>query len=171
MEKHPSSQSTHADGAQPASVFAFPELFPAGMRLLLDGETHTAFFISLDGGESLPLLRSVPLTPASATVFLALLKAYPLHCSHRSLYRALYPSTEHIDEDAWWGQVKDLALPMMRRALKTLLPALRTCGLQVVSLRGQGYLLTSAIRHPKHQGEASVDQQKDPTLLLRPPDS
>jgi biotin operon repressor len=159
MEKRLSSQSANAYAAQPASVFTLPDLLPANMRLLLDPETHTAILLSLEGAESLPLFRSVPLTPASASVFLTLLQAYPLHCSHRSLYRSLYPSPESDDDDAWWGQVKDLALPMVRRALKALLPALRICGLQVVSLRGQGYILASATMQKEDQ-EASTHEEK-----------
>lgn len=144
MEKHALSRSTHADAPHPTAVFAFPELFPADIRLLLDIETHTAIFLSLQEGETLPRFRSVPLTPASATIFLALLQAYPFHCSHQSLYRSLYPSPECTDDDAWWEQIKDLALPLIRRALKTLAPALKTCGLQAISLRGLGYLLAPA---------------------------
>ena len=160
MEKRRPSQST--------AVFAYPELFPADMRLLLDGETHTALFVSLEAGDARPVFRSLPLTPASATIFLALLQAYPAYCSHRVLYRCLYPSPESDDEDAWWGQVKDLALPMIRRALKTLLPALRICGLQVVSLRGQGYLLTSATTAKERQEEAPQEGKTGPSCCTLP---
>lgn len=57
MEKHPLFQSAYGEVAQAAAVFAFPELFSADMRLLLDIETHTALFISLQGREALPLIR------------------------------------------------------------------------------------------------------------------
>lgn len=168
MEKHPSPQSTYRNATQAASVFAIPELFSTSMQLRLDVETHTALFVSLQGGEAFPQVRSVPLTPASARLFLALLQAYPWHCSHQSLYLALYPSPERVDDADWWEQVKDLALPMIRRALKKLAPALRTGGVQVISLRGQGYLLAPATRQTPQQGEAPDERKTHPSCRSLP---
>jgi hypothetical protein len=168
MEKHPSPQSTSGETTQAVAVFAIPELFSADMQLRLDVETHTALFLSLQGGEAFPLVRSVSLTPASTRIFLALLQAYPWHCSHQSLYRVLYPSPERADDDDWWEQVKDLALPMIRRALKKLAPALRTGGVQVIALRGQGYLLAPAMRQTPHQGEAADERKTHPSCCSLP---
>jgi len=134
MEK-PSSQA-----AQAAHVFANPSLLPAQTRLLLDPENHTALLVSLEGAALSPLFRSFPLTPSATQVFLSLLQAYPHACSHQALFRALYPEACSPDEQAW-DQEKDLAIPLIRRALKSLLPTLRGCGLQAVALRGQGYVL------------------------------
>ena len=165
MEKHPSNQSTPGDAPQAAIVFAIPELFSTDMQLRLDVETHTALFVFLQGGEAFPQIRSVSLTPASTRLFLALLQAYPWPCSYQSLYRALYPSPKRADDDDWWEQVKDLALPMIRRALKKLAPALRTGGVQVIALRGQGYLLAPATRQIPHQGEAPDETKTHPSAL------
>jgi hypothetical protein len=91
------------------------------------------------------MFRSFPLTPSAEQVFLSLLQAYPRYCSHRSLFLALFPETASNDEHTWL-QEKDLAIPLVRRALKSLLPTLRACGLQAISLRGRGYMLAAATK-------------------------
>jgi hypothetical protein len=141
MEKCSSSQLP----ALPAYVFDFPGMLPADTRLLLDPVTHTAILLSVVGVESFPMFRSFPLTPSAEQVFLSLLQAYPRYCSHRSLFLALYPDTASNDEHAW-VQEKDLAIPLIRRALKSLLPTLRACGLQAISLRGRGYMLAATTK-------------------------
>ncbi|HEU5376970.1 MAG TPA: helix-turn-helix domain-containing protein [Ktedonobacteraceae bacterium] len=168
MEKHPSPQSTSGDTTQAASVFAIPELFQADMQLRLSVETHTALFVSLQGGEAFPQIRSVSLTPASTRLFLALLQAYPWPCSYQSLYHVLYPSPKRTDDNDWWEQVKDLALPMIRRALKKLAPALRAGRVQVIALRGQGYLLAPATRQTPRQGEAPDERKTHPSCCSLP---
>src|SRR5579885_988455 len=168
MEKRPSSASTHADPAHLSHVFVFPDVFPSHCQLFLDRNTHVAVLLFREETESPPLLRFVPLTPTSANIFLALLHAYPLHCTHQSLYRSLYPSSGGTDEDLWWDQMKAFALPIIRRALKTLGPALRSCGLRVVSLRGEGYLLAHA-PGPQEQTEQTNRSLCSSAPLVRAP--
>ncbi len=163
MEKHPSPPSTQA-----ATVFVIPELFQADVQLRLDVETSTALFLSLQSGEAFPQIRSVSLTPASTRLFLALLQAYPWPCSYQSLYRVLYPSPKRTDDDDWWEQVKDFALPTIRRALRKLAPALRTGGVQAIALRGQGYLLASAMRQTPIQEEAPDERKTHPSCCSLP---
>ncbi|HEU5376343.1 MAG TPA: hypothetical protein VFV38_12940 [Ktedonobacteraceae bacterium] len=126
-----------------ASVFVLPGLLPAEQRLLLDPETHTALLLTVAGADAFSWFRFFPLTPSATQVFLTLLQAYPRACSYQSLFRSLYPlaSTHEEREEVWESK---LAVPPIRRALKALLPTLRSLGWQVISLRGQGYLLACA---------------------------
>ena len=64
-----------------ARVFALPEILPARVRVVLDVDSRTALLLHLDGEGITPLLHSFQLTPSAARVFLALLQAYPQHCS------------------------------------------------------------------------------------------
>lgn len=136
----------------PAYVFDIPAILPTQTRLVLDPVTHTAMLLSERGVESVPLFRFFSLTPSAQQVFLSLLQAYPQYCSHRSLFLALYPETACQEEQVWMEE-KDLAIPPVRRALKSLLPTLRACGLQAISLRGQGYLLASREHPPEYTPE------------------
>jgi hypothetical protein len=130
--------------ASSVHLFALPELLPASVRLLLDVQTSTALLFRLEGTEVAPFPHSFPLTPSSARVLFALLEAYPRYCSYRSLFALLYPlPSEQEEPGRWWQQ--ELAVRPIRRALVTLLPLLRFLDLQVVSLRGQGYVLASRL--------------------------
>jgi len=156
MENASLPQAALAHRASPASVFALPEILPANTRLLLDPEAHTVSLLTQEGVEAAPMLRSFSLTPSTTRLFLSLLQTYPLHCSHRALFLSLYPDTEKQREREWWTHDKDLALPLVRRALRSLLPAFRACGLRAVSLRGQGYVLASASTSNEHATEPSI---------------
>jgi hypothetical protein len=149
MEKHLVSLSTPACTDLSVQVFVDPTLLPVGMQLLLDVETRTALLLAFEEGTSPCLFRTFPLTPSAAQIFLVLLQAYPDHCTHRALFHALYPGGESKGEQAWERE-RDLALPLVRRALKSLLPTLRGCGLRAVSLRSQGYVLA---RIPQAQSQ------------------
>jgi hypothetical protein len=143
MEEHLLFQPTAARYVSSVSVFVLPGILPADRRLLLDPVTHTAILLAVEGSDAAPMFSSFQLTPSATTVFLMLLQAYPHYCSYQSLFHSLYPPTLAQDErDQVWE--RKLAIPPIRRALKALLPALRSFGLQVISLRGQGYVLASA---------------------------
>src|SRR5260370_39841714 len=103
MERFSPERPTTRQSDSLAHVFVFPELFAAHTLLLLDREAHTALLLSLEEGEKIPSLRSFPLTPSAARVFLALLQAYPRHCAHRALFAALYqlPPGENENERLW----------------------------------------------------------------------
>jgi hypothetical protein len=125
-----------------ASLFLFVEMLPADRRLLLDPGAHTAILFKGDGAWGDLQFHSFSLTPSAAQLFFTLLQAYPHYCSYHMLFCALYASTPRQDE---LGRIEDSTLMVLpvRRALKTLLPTLRSLGLQVISLRGQGYVLAS----------------------------
>lgn len=149
MKKCPPCQPISAHAALAASVFLLPGILPTDRKLLLDRETRTALLIAVEGSDAVPAVRSFLLTPSSTTVFFALLQAYPQYCSYQSLFRARSASTAAQNQQSWnWD--KAFAVPPIRRALKTLLPTLRSLGLQVVSLRGQGYVLASAQEPGEH---------------------
>ncbi len=159
MEKHLVFQPATARYASPASVFVLPGILPADRRLLLDPETHTAILLALEGSDAVPMFRSFQLTPSATAVFFTLLQAYPHYCSYQSLFHSLYPPGPAPSErEQVWE--KELALPPVRRALKKLLPALRSFGLQVISLRGQGYVLASA-HAPARRNRDDAPQSKE----------
>lgn len=124
-----------------ARVFALPEILPGGARVVLDVQSHVAFLLNVENTETTSLLHSFQLTPSAARVFLALLQAYPQHCSYQSLLTVLYPFSPEGPSSAWECHVRPV-----RRALVALTPALRAFGLEVVALRRHGYLLAPAPR-------------------------
>jgi hypothetical protein len=132
-----------SQAAPSASVhtFTLPELLPPHARLLLDTHTSSALLVHLENADLAASPRSFQLTPASTRVFLLLLTSYPIHCSYHSLFVALYPLDQQQEASRIWQ--RDLALRPIRRAIVTLLPALRGLDLQVVSVRGQGYVLAT----------------------------
>ena len=147
MEKHVLFQPTIKRAALPASVFLLPGILPADRRLLFDPETHTVLLLTVAGSDAVPMFQSFQVPPSASRVFFTLLQAFPQYCSHQTLFRSLYPQIPEEDQQEWnWQQM--LAVPLVRRALKALLPVLRGCGLQAISLRGQGYVL-AAITHPQ----------------------
>jgi hypothetical protein len=121
-------------------VYAPTELLPVNRRLVLDPEMRTVLLLSLNEEAETPFFRTFLLSPSATPMFLALLQHYPHHCPHRELFAMLYPHGRHLDESTW-EQERNLAIPLIRRALKSLLPILRECGLQALSVRGQGYVL------------------------------
>ena len=101
-----------------ARVFALPEILPERVRVVLDVNSRMALLLNLDGEETAPLLHSFQLTPSAARVFLALLQAYPQHCSYQALLAVLYPSSPESPSSAWDHHVRPI-----RRALVALAPA------------------------------------------------
>lgn len=132
-----------------ASVFALPGLLPDGIRLLVDPVTRCVIVIPVIGMEPDSLLRSFPLSPSATHLFLALLRAYPHHCSYHALFRTLYPCASGITahNNAWDRQIMRHAV---RRARKALMPVLRECGLQALAVRDQGYVLAAASKANKN---------------------
>ncbi len=124
-----------------AQVFALSEILSEQTQIVLDVQARLAVLLKLDGGKTAPLVRSFQLTPSAARVFLALLEAYPQHCPYQTLFVALYPAPLDTSSPVWEQYVRPI-----RRALRHLAPVLRAFGLEVVALRGRGYLLASAAR-------------------------
>jgi DNA-binding winged helix-turn-helix (wHTH) protein len=158
MEKCSFFPSTTVQEDSPTS-FVLPGVLPAETWLLLDAEAHTVTLLTLQGAERIPTFRSFQLTPSATTIFLTLLQAYPQSCSYQSLFDSLYP--QQANREQVWE--KSLAVPPVRRALKALLPMLRSFRLRVISLRGHGYVLAAMTNqtasqeqehiHPKQQRE------------------
>lgn len=124
-----------------AQVFALTEILPEQTQIVLDVQARLALLLKLDEGKTAPLVRSFQLTPSAARVFLALLEAYPQHCPYQTLFLVLYPAPLDTSSPVWEPYVRPI-----RRALRHLAPVLRAFGLEVVALRGRGYLLASAAR-------------------------
>ena len=122
-------------------VFALPEILPEHTRLLLDSHARTAILLHLDEKEPIPSVHSFPLTPSAARIFLALLQAYPQYCPYHTLFAALYPASLGEPSSVWEHTVRPI-----RRALVALAPVMRAFGLEVIALRGHGYLLAPAAR-------------------------
>lgn len=98
-----------------ALAFPLPGILPRQTRLLLDREAHLAILLSFNSTELIPALSLFPLTPSATRVLFSLLQAYPEHCSHRTLFSALFPLTQQsAEEERIWE--KSLALRPIRRA-------------------------------------------------------
>lgn len=143
MSKRSSPGSASLPTSKAAHVFTLPEILPERVQVILDVNARMALLLKLCGEETDPLLYAFQLTPSAARVFLALLQAYPQHCSYPALLAALYPSSPENPSSAWDHHVRPI-----RRALVALAPVLRAFGLDVIALRGHGYLLASA-PHPR----------------------
>ncbi len=113
-------------------MFILPFL-PDRTRILLDEYAHTAI---LDAGE-LPVIYR--LTPSATKIFRALLQAYPHYCEYGTLLSVLYPTEEEHTSSVWHHHVRPV-----RNALRALMPALQSFGLEVIALRKKGYLLAPA---------------------------
>ncbi len=135
-----------------AGIFALPEILPERTQVLLDIRSCTAILLNQEREGSTPLLHFCQLTPSAARVFRALLKAYPQHCPYQTLFAALYPASLTTPSPVWEQYVRPI-----RRALRHLAPVLRAFGLEVVSLRGHGYLLAPAAR----VSDISTRQEKE----------
>ena len=123
---------------QTTQVFVLPEVLPAHRRIVLNVHAHVAVLLELDGENPAPLVRSFPLSPSASRIFLALLQAYPRHCPYSTLFLALYPASQGVASERWEQYVRPI-----RRALRYLTPVMRSFGLQVIALRGHGYLLSA----------------------------
>ncbi|HEU5378868.1 MAG TPA: hypothetical protein VFV38_25875 [Ktedonobacteraceae bacterium] len=140
---------TDRTGSPVAYSRPFPERSSARTQLLVDPQGHAILLLHLDDERRVSLLRSLPLSDSAARIFWELWRAYPAPCSYRDLFLALYPLPQEAEGRTW---VRDFALRPVRRAVTALAPALRELGLAVVSLRGQGYILTSATASPEAVG-------------------
>lgn len=102
---------------------------PEGTQLAFDPGTHVALL--LDAGAP---LRAAVLSGQAAGLLLALLDAYPDHCTHRRIFARLSPM-EAFD--------RSIARRPIRRAVQQARRALRPLGLTVIALRHQGYVLAA----------------------------
>ncbi|HEU5381849.1 MAG TPA: hypothetical protein VFV38_41035 [Ktedonobacteraceae bacterium] len=133
-------------GSPVAYARPFPERSSVRTQLLVDPQGHAILLLRLDDERRVSLLRSLPLSDSAARIFWELWRVYPAPCSYRDLFLALYPLPQEAEERTW---ARDFALRPIRRAVMALTPALRELGLAVVSLRGQGYVLTSSTTLPE----------------------
>jgi hypothetical protein len=132
-------------------TFSLDGIWPEHTQLLLDSQRGLALLLRREGEESLSLWLSLPLAPSAARLFLALLQAYPGYSSYRALFAALYPEQSGATPQGW--ETEWVRRPI-RRAARTLAPTLQQLGLATVSVRGRGYLLTSATDAPKESSES-----------------
>ena len=138
-----------------AIIFSLPELFPPHTHLLLNVSTSTAILLRFEGTDLASCHRAFQLTPSATRVLWSLLRTYPAPCTYRLLFRALFPQAG--EEKRFW-ETEGGRRPV-RRALVTLLPFLRGCGLRAVSLRGQGYIL-APMAWPPHWIRASLRSEQ-----------
>jgi hypothetical protein len=125
----------------PAQVFSLSGIFPSTTRMWLDPHIGLAFLWRDE--PPAPVLLSCHLTPSGVRVLAVLLQAYPQSCSFEQLFEGLYATGGSESPGEWSPQV---GLRPIRRAIWSLLPAMRAFGLAIVSVRKRGYLLT-ALEH------------------------
>lgn len=158
--------ATCSEGGQ---IFALPALLPEDARVLLDPSTCLMLVLRTRQEEMVGIELVAPLAPSAFRVLLALCQAAPHPCSYGTLFAALYPAQEGEPEPPWNPAV---GLRPLRRALALLLPLLPACDLQVVALRGRGYMLLSASaatfrREPSSRRDRAVSRQRgaEPGML------
>lgn len=120
--------------------FTLSPLFPANHILVLNPAMHTATLFDSDRDGEVHIVQQQHFSPNGMRVLVPLLQSYPQYCPYEVLLASLFPlSLEACREqlrEAW-----EMALRPVRRAMSSILPALRALGLRVRSIRGAGYLI------------------------------
>jgi hypothetical protein len=120
--------------------FTLSPLLPANHILVLNPAMHTATLLDSDRGGEVHIAQQQHFSPNGMGVLVPLLQAYPHYCPYEVLLTNLCPlSLEECREQL--REASEMALRPVRRAVSSILPALRSFGLQVRSLRGAGYLI------------------------------
>ena len=136
-------------------VFVLSEILPDHCCLVLDLFHRSVTVLRFEEAVLASSHACFSLTPSAARVLACMLRASPASCSYQALFAALYP----LGSDAG-GWEPTLGLRPIRRALRALAPVLRQLGLQVVALRGQGYLLVGAPRPEETGREPAIPSRR-----------
>jgi len=120
--------------------FTLSPLLPTNHILVLNPAMHTATLLDSGRSGEVHIVQQQHFSPNGMGVLVPLLQAYPHYCPYELLLASLFPLTlEECREqlrEAW-----EMALRPVRRAMSSILPALRALGLRVRSIRGAGYLI------------------------------
>jgi hypothetical protein len=135
----------------PPQSFALPGILSEGTHVLVD---QTARIVSLQVAER--LVGSRKLSPAAMSVLLGLLQAYPRFCSYEQLFALRFGMDLERRPVEWEPEV---GLPPIRYAISVLVPALHDFGMDVLAVRGQGYVLAPLVVKAKTESQSLIPVQ------------
>ncbi len=139
MERQPLDESANL------IRFSLPDLLPAGHSLVVHPNLLIVTLIRQEGTEA-QIVQQCKLSVNGIAVLLPLVQLAPDYCPYHVLLASLFPNLGSADDFAHTLQRadgEDLSYVMrpLRRAIRSLVGCLRMFGLEVHSLRGNGYLL------------------------------
>jgi hypothetical protein len=140
MRKRVQGSQDKGEYADDLLHFTLSPLLPANHILVLNPAMHTATLFKSEEGGEVHIVQQQHFSPNGMGVLVPLLQAYPHYCPYEVLLASLFPlSLEECREQL--RESSEMALRPVRRAVSSILPALRSLGLRVRSIRGAGYLI------------------------------
>jgi hypothetical protein len=129
------------DGHQEAVLhLTLDGLLPANQVLAVKPSMRTVTLLAAFSSEEAHIIEQQHFSPNGMRVLVPLLQAYPHYCPYEILLASLFTYTPEEARDQLQGHWDSTIRPV-RRAMNSLVPGLRTFGLQVRSIRSGGYLI------------------------------
>jgi hypothetical protein len=120
-------------------------LLPPNQILVVNPSIRAATLISLTPNGEKHVIAQEHFSPYGMLVLVPLLQAYPHYCPYEVLHASL--SSLSLDEAHKQLQdMREIAIRPVRRAINSLIVGLRALGLQVHSIRSEGYLIKARSR-------------------------
>ena len=120
--------------------FSLPGLLPEDHILIVNTSIRTATLVQYEASGGTPNVTQHVFSRNGIRVFVPLLQAYPDYCPYDVLLASLFPIS--IDQRRMLLQKEwEVAIRPVRRAIGGIMTGLQSFGLEVISLRGLGYLL------------------------------
>jgi hypothetical protein len=115
-------------------------LLPANQVLAVKSSLQTVTLLAITADEEPHILEQQHFSPNGMCVLVPLLEAYPHYCPYEVLLASLFSQTPEQSRAQMQSDWNSTIRPV-RRAMNSLVPGLRTFGLQVRSIRSAGYLI------------------------------
>lgn len=137
------SKHEHQEGDDHPEVvlhLSLDGLLPANQVLAVKPSLQTVTLLASTADEEPHILEQQHFSPNGMCVLVPLLEAYPHYCPYEVLLARLFsqtPEQARTQMRSDWNS----AIRPVRRAMNSLVPGLRTFGLQVRSIRSAGYLI------------------------------
>ena len=120
--------------------FSLPGLLPDNHTLVVNLSIRTAILFRNEESGGPQIVTQHLFSRNGLRVLVPLLQAYPNYCPYEILLSSLFPIS--IDQSRTLLQEKwEAAVRPVRRAIGGIMTGLQSFGLEVISLRGMGYLL------------------------------
>ena len=138
---HPKHEHSEGEGPQEVVLhLSLDGLLPANQVLAIKPSLRTVTLFATTADEEAHLLEQQQFSPNGMCVLVPLLEAYPHYCPYEVLLASLFsqtPEQSRVQMQSDWNST----IRPVRRAMNSLVPGLRTFGLQVRSIRSAGYLI------------------------------
>lgn len=120
--------------------FSLPGLLPDNHTLIVNSAIRTATLFRNEESGGAHIVTQHLFSRNGMRVLVPLLQVYPDYCPYEILLASLFPIS--IDQCRTLLQEEwEVAVRPVRRAIGGIMTGLRSFDLQVISLRGMGYLL------------------------------